>query len=111
MAGRSFLDAFLAHGTWNDLAVLVRRRGLADSLERFCGEHSSSQLRARRLRIFEERNFHNDFGNEPPARQLYFPFPIEARYAWAHAAFGGGIIHAVGSNAHALLGGRGEIAL
>lgn len=90
MAGRSFLDAYLACGTWTELAVLVRHRGAIQSLEQFCREHPSSQSQRRRLRVFEERNFHDDFAHEPPARQLYFPFPIDSRYAWARQPLGAG---------------------
>jgi len=90
VAGRSFLDAYLSHGTWTELAVLVRHRGAALSLEQFCREHASSRAQARRLRIFEERHFHDDFGAEPPARQLYFPCPTDSRYAWARQRLGAG---------------------
>jgi glycosyltransferase involved in cell wall biosynthesis len=90
VAGRSFFDAYLAHGTWTELAVLVRHRGAALSLERFCREHPSSRSQTRRLRIFEEGHFHDDFTPEPPARQLYFPFPIDSRYAWARQRLGAG---------------------
>jgi glycosyltransferase involved in cell wall biosynthesis len=90
VAGRSFFDAYLAHGTWTELAVLVRHRGAALSLERFCREHPSSRSQTRRLRIFEEGHFHDDFTPEPPSRQLYFPFPIDSRYAWARQRLGAG---------------------
>jgi glycosyltransferase involved in cell wall biosynthesis len=90
VAGRSFFDAYLANGTWTELAVVVRRREAAQSLERFCREHPSSRSRKRLLRIFEEQHFHNDFAAEPPARQLYFPFPIDSRYAWARQRLGAG---------------------
>jgi len=90
VAGRSFFDAYLAYGTWTEMAVLVRQRGTARSVERFCREHPSSQSKTRRLRIFEERHFHDDFAHEPPARQLYFPFPIDSRYAWTRQRLGAG---------------------
>jgi glycosyltransferase involved in cell wall biosynthesis len=90
VAGRSFFDAYLAHGTWNELAVLVRHRAAAQSLEQFCREHPSSRLRRRRIRIFEERHFHDEFAGEPPARRLYFPFPVDSRYAWARQRLGPG---------------------
>ena len=88
VAGRSFLDAFLRCGSWTDLTVLVRQRSSVRSLERFCREHPSSRLKTRKLRIFEERHFHTDFAGDPPARQLYFPFPIDSRYAWARQRLG-----------------------
>ena len=89
VAGRSFLDAYLTHGRWDDLAVLVRRRDAADSLARFCRDHPSSRTRPRRLRAFEERNFHRDFAADPPpARLLYFPTPVSARHAWARQRLG-----------------------
>jgi glycosyltransferase involved in cell wall biosynthesis len=90
VAGRSFLDAFLEHGTWTDLTVLVRHRSAAQSFERFCREHRSSLSKTRRLWFFEECQFHTDFASEPPARQLYFPCPIDSRYAWARQRLGAG---------------------
>ena len=90
VAGRSFLDAFLEYGTWTDLTVLVRQLSAAQTLERFCRQHPSSLTRTRRLRMFEECRFHDDFAGEPPARQLYFPCPIDSRYAWARQRLGAG---------------------
>jgi glycosyltransferase involved in cell wall biosynthesis len=90
VAGRSFFEAYLEHGTWNEIVVLIRQPGAARSLERFCREHPSSRTKTRRLRIFEEQHFHDDFGTEPPARQLYFPFPIDSRFAWARQRLGTG---------------------
>jgi glycosyltransferase involved in cell wall biosynthesis len=72
------------------MAVLVRQLESARSLERFCREHPSSRRKTRRLRIFEEQHFHDDFAAAPPARQLYFPFAIESRYAWARQRLGPG---------------------
>jgi glycosyltransferase involved in cell wall biosynthesis len=83
VAGKAFLDAYLTHGNWDELVGLVRRRECADSLIRICQEHPSSRTRTRRLRIFEERKFHEEFFPDPPATVLYQPCPLDSKYAWA----------------------------
>ena len=90
VAGREFLDAYLTHGTWRELAALVRSRGSKKSLVQFCKDHPSSTTQSRRLRIFQERNFLEEFCLDPPAPVLYTPQPPDERYAWArqHAAGG-----------------------
>jgi glycosyltransferase involved in cell wall biosynthesis len=90
VAGRGFLDAYLTHGRSDEMVALVRRRECADSLVRFCKEHPSSRTRVRRLRVVEERRFHDEFAASPPATMLYMPCPPEPKYAWARQHAGPG---------------------
>ncbi len=88
VAGRSFFEAYLTHGDWSELAVLASNRGASASIEQFCRAHPSTRPESRRIRIFQERLFFDDFATNPPARQLYFPCPIDSRYAWARRSLG-----------------------
>ena len=88
VAGRAFLDAYLAHGDWEELVALVRRRSSAESITRFCRDHPSSRARSRRLKIVEEREFHREFIAFPPAAVLHQPCPPDPKYAWARRAEG-----------------------
>jgi glycosyltransferase involved in cell wall biosynthesis len=90
VAGRSFFEAYLDLGTWDSLAVLVSDRRASASIEQFCQAHPSKRPDPRRLRIFDEKRFFDDFGTQPPATQLYFPCPIDSRYAWARQSLGTG---------------------
>jgi glycosyltransferase involved in cell wall biosynthesis len=83
VAGRSFLDAYLAHGSWGRLVALVRDPKGAETLTRSCREHPSSRSRVRALQVVEEAHFHRGFLAEPPAPVLFTPCPTEPRYAWA----------------------------
>ncbi|MFO0913455.1 MAG: glycosyltransferase family 4 protein [Pirellulales bacterium] len=88
VAGQEFLDAYLEHGTWNQLLALVRQRSGRRSLIKTCQDHPSSQTRQRRLRFVTDRDF---LQKDPPAELLYLPQPPDDRYAWArHQASGHG---------------------
>jgi glycosyltransferase involved in cell wall biosynthesis len=103
VAGREFLDAFLAHGRWSELVALVRNRSSAESLTRLWRAHPACRDPARRLRIVPQQRFHERFFPEAPAAVLHLPSPPEARYAWArqHAGPGAfaisGITHTLSS--------------
>ncbi len=90
VAGRGFLDAYLAHGAWEELVALVRDCAAADSLLGFCQAHPSSRARPRRLRMVEESRFYQSFFPDPPARLLHIPCPPSSRYAWARQRGGPG---------------------
>ena len=94
VAGREFLDAYLAHGHWDTLTAVVRDRQRAAPLVAACRDHPSSRTRQRRLRITEEREFLGGSGS--PARVLHFPNPPDARFAWSR--------HATSPTAFALCG-------
>src|SRR5262245_52028763 len=90
VAGREFLDAYLSHGTWNELVALVRDRRSRASLVAFCRAHPSSRLKQRRLQIFPEQEFHRTFFPAAPAALVHAPYPMEPRYAWARMHAGPG---------------------
>jgi glycosyltransferase involved in cell wall biosynthesis len=83
VAGREFRDAFLSHGSWEELTVMVYNQASADSLLRYCQQHPSGQSRVRRLRFVPIDRFLPSFFPEPPARLLYTPCPPDPSFAWA----------------------------
>jgi glycosyltransferase involved in cell wall biosynthesis len=83
VAGKAFLDAYLSHGTWEQLVAVTPNEASARTLFETCRSHASSHDRRRRLRVFDLRRFHDEFLPAPPATQLYFPNPPDARFAWA----------------------------
>ena len=104
VAGKEFLDAYLAHGTWSALTAVVRSRDRGGPLVEVCKAHPSSRGKERRIRFVEEAAFAAEFGKpDPPARLLYFPQPPDARFAWErHAAAPGcaalsGVTHTLSS--------------
>jgi glycosyltransferase involved in cell wall biosynthesis len=90
VAGREFLDAFLTHGTWDELTAVVYHHASADSLVRFCEQHPSSRSRRRRLRIVRMNAFLESFFPDPPAPLLYTPCPPDPSFAWARLHGGPG---------------------
>jgi glycosyltransferase involved in cell wall biosynthesis len=100
VAGKEFLDAYLAHGRWDTLTAVVSSRGRADPLVRLCREHPSSRARQRRLRVVEESGFLAPGG--AAARVLHLPHPPDGRFAWARHAAGAafalsGVTHTLAS--------------
>lgn len=90
VAGKEFLDGYLEHGDWKALTAVVRSRERAEPLAQLCKEHPSSREKLRRLIIHQESEFLTAFGcDEPPARVVHFPCPMDTRYAWARQATGG----------------------
>ena len=83
VAGKEFLDAFLYHGTWQELVAVVRNRSSRESIIDRCRNHPSSRDQTRRLQIVDEKDFHSSFFPEPPADLLYVPQPPDPKYAWA----------------------------
>lgn len=88
VAGKEFLDAYLAHGTWDALAAVVRGRDRAAPLVELCRAHPSARAKRRRLQIVEEGEFPARFARpDRPAHLLHMPSPPDARFAWVrHAA-------------------------
>jgi glycosyltransferase involved in cell wall biosynthesis len=108
VAGKEFLDAYLAHGRWDSLAAVVRSRDRAEPLVALCKSHPSSRARRRRLQIVEESEFLPKFAPaDRPAELLHFPCPPDARFAWMrHAAAPGafalcGVTHTLSTPAAA----------
>jgi glycosyltransferase involved in cell wall biosynthesis len=83
VAGREFLDAFLSHGTWEELTAVVYNQASAVSLLHYCRQHASGRSRVRRLRFVLMDRFLPSFFPEPPARVLYTPCPPDPSFAWA----------------------------
>lgn len=96
VAGRSFLDAYLAHGRFAELVALIRNSGSTSSLiETWRGRPANGGL-ARALRIIEVSSFHRSFFPDPPASVIHAPQPPDWRLAWARQY--------AGSHAFALTG-------
>ena len=83
VAGREFLDAYLTHGTWNELVALTTGSEAKQSLSEFCVSHPSAKDRQRKVRFVETSRFHDDFLPQPPASILHFPNPPDPNFAWA----------------------------
>lgn len=90
VAGKEFLQAYLAHGDWRSLAAVVPDRAAAAGLLKICREHPSSKDRTRRIRLVEQSKFHESFFPEPPARVFHHPAPPDERFAWAREHAGPG---------------------
>ncbi len=85
VAGREFLRACLDHGSWTELVALVRDRRSAESLKELW-RAKSWRPHERRLRIVDERQFHESFLRDTPAPVLHLPCPPDSRYAWTRQA-------------------------
>jgi glycosyltransferase involved in cell wall biosynthesis len=85
VAGKEFLKACLDHGSWTELAALVRDPRSAESLKALW-RAKAWRPHARRLRIVDERQFHHNFLKNPPAPILHLPCPPDSRYVWARQA-------------------------
>lgn len=87
VAGKEFLDAYLAHGRWDALTAVVRGRDRADPLVELCRTHPSSRDKRRRLHLVEESEFAARFTvPDRTAKVLHFPCPPDARFAWLRRA-------------------------
>ncbi|MFI5259427.1 MAG: glycosyltransferase family 4 protein [Candidatus Limnocylindrales bacterium] len=83
VAGRSFLDAYLSHGTFSELAALVRQRASAASLVQLWRDHPANGTEPRTMRVIERGEFHRTFFPVPPATILHSPQPPDPAFAWA----------------------------
>src|SRR5262249_44376194 len=83
VAGRSFLDAYLGHGTFSELTALVHTRASASSLVRTWLDHPATRPGSRTLRIIERAAFHRSFFPTPPATVIHAPQPPDPNLAWA----------------------------
>lgn len=83
VAGHQFLDAFLAHGSWQSLTAVLPTRERAKPLVRTCQDHPSSRHAVRKLHLVPEADFLAEFASpSPPAKVLHFPTPPDERFAW-----------------------------
>jgi glycosyltransferase involved in cell wall biosynthesis len=88
VAGRAFLEAYLSHGTFSELAALVRQRGSAASLVQLWRDHAVAGSKPRSLRVIETAEFHRTFFPVPPATILHAPQPPDPAFAWARQQAG-----------------------
>lgn len=78
VAGREFLEAYLDHGTWDDLTAVVYHRAAGESLTALCAIHRRPVPRVVLM---------DDFLHAYPAGTvLYTPCPPDASFAWARHA-------------------------
>jgi glycosyltransferase involved in cell wall biosynthesis len=83
VAGKEFLAAVFAHGSWDRLVALVRNTTSAATIERYFRQNRASRGRARELTVVGDDAFLDAFFPDPPARVIYNPNPPDPRYAWA----------------------------
>jgi D-inositol-3-phosphate glycosyltransferase len=95
VAGKEFLDAYLAHGRWNTLTAVARTRERAGPLVQLCQK--------RPLMVVPEAEFLSAATKpDAPPQVLYFPCPPDSRFAWARQAAGArfalcGVTHTLSS--------------
>jgi glycosyltransferase involved in cell wall biosynthesis len=91
VAGREFLDAYLAHGAFRELIAVVYNQASAGSLAHLCRQHLSNREQSRRLRVVSMSEFMDSFFPHPPASLLYTPCPPDPSFAWVrhHAGSAG----------------------
>jgi glycosyltransferase involved in cell wall biosynthesis len=82
VAGREFLDAYLAHGHGPELVAVVWNQASAQSLARLCEQQPPGRPR-RSLRVVTMDSFLESFCVTPPAPVLYTPCPPDPSFAWA----------------------------
>ena len=87
VAGREFLDALFAHGTWDRMSAVVRTAASADTLTRYFQQRTAGGRRE--LRLVPDAAFLDSFHPDPPARLLFTPCPPDLRYGWARRHRGG----------------------
>ncbi len=82
VAGRSFLDAYLRHGTFAEMAAVVRERESAGSLIKVWNDHRTAAPVGRRLRVIERDALYATlFGGFTPA-VVHCPQPPDPALAW-----------------------------
>lgn len=82
VAGRTFLDSYLAHGRFAELVALIRNpESTATLIDTWRGRFpAGGPLQS--LRIVEMSSFHRAFFPEAPATLIHAPQPTDARFAW-----------------------------
>ena len=87
VAGEAFLEAYLSHGRFAELAALVGPGGAA-ALAELWRDHPVTRGGARTLRVFERGKFHQSFFPDPPATIVHSPQPPDPKFAWARQQAG-----------------------
>ncbi len=88
VAGQSFLDAYLTHGSFSALAAVVHTRASAESLEKLWRAHVTTLAKSRTLRVIERGEFFHNFRSTLPATIVYAPQPPDSALAWAREQLG-----------------------
>ena len=88
VAGRSFLDAYLTHGRFNELVTLIRKSSSTATMIETWRNRPADGGPERSLRIVEHSSFHKTFLADPPATVLHSPQPPDWRLAWARQQAG-----------------------
>lgn len=101
VAGKEFLDAYLSHGSWKELAAVTTSEAATQSLYQFCQDHPTSRGRRRVLFPYELKDFHETFFPTAPASIVHFPCPPSAKFAWARQ-HGGSASFAISGVTHTL---------
>ena len=83
VAGRSFLEAYLSHGTFSELAALVHEQTSAASLVQLWREHPAARTDPRTLRVIESGELYRSLFPDPPATIMHAPQPPDPMLAWA----------------------------
>ncbi len=88
VAGRTFLEAYLAHGRFNELATLIRKRSSTATMIETWRNRPADGGPERSLRIVEQCSFHKTFLRDPPATVIHAPQPPDWKLAWARQQAG-----------------------
>jgi glycosyltransferase involved in cell wall biosynthesis len=88
VAGRSFLEAYLAHGRFQELVTLIRRRSSTATMIETWRSRPVDGGPERSLRIIEQCSFHKTFLADPPATVIHAPQPPDWKLAWARQQAG-----------------------
>jgi glycosyltransferase involved in cell wall biosynthesis len=103
VAGQSFLDAYLRHGTFSEMAAVVREPDSARLLEKAWNDHRRVAEGARTLRVIaRDALYATLFGGSPPD-VVHSPQPPDPALAWlrqqagAHSFSLTGVTHTLSS--------------
>jgi glycosyltransferase involved in cell wall biosynthesis len=83
VAGRTFLEAYLRHGTYSELTALLRPRSSASSLTKLWHDTPATATTGRRLRVVESSEFSRTFFPSPPSTIVHSPQPPDPALTWA----------------------------
>jgi hypothetical protein len=111
VAGKEFLDAYLTHGDYSELAALVRNRPSAQSISNYWRTHPAIQGTKRQLRIVDEKTFHTTFLPTPVAPVLHLPRSVRCPLRLGAATRRAWIVRTLRTHAHDLQRGGGEVDL
>jgi glycosyltransferase involved in cell wall biosynthesis len=84
VAGKEFLDAYLAHARSDTLTAVVKSRERGEVLARIVREHPASRERPRKLIVVPEP----ELVSNSAVSILHIPCPPDARHAWARQGSG-----------------------